>query len=182
MISTWPLTQFWLPQQEGGFRPGTAAFSWSAGKLHLLASLVDERVSTTATAHQQRLWEHGDVIELFFRRQGDNDYFEYQIAPNGFTLALHYPDKLSVMAMRGGERPLDDFFTALPLEAEAVITEEGWNAKLTVPLKGNPGDIIYASCSRYDDGTGRPPVLSSTSPHPVRDFHRMEDWRKMILG
>jgi hypothetical protein len=36
------------------------------------------------------------------------------------------------------------------------------------------------SCCRYDAGAERPPVISSTSPHPVRDFHRPQDWREFI--
>ncbi len=174
-------SQSWLAEQEPLFRPGTAQFSWSRGSLHLLADLVDDEVFSTATAHQQRLWEHGDVIELFFQHEGNNDYFEYQIAPNGFTLALHYPALSSVMEMRRGERLLEEFLSELPTESGAILTELGWQAKLSIPLEGRAGDTIRVSCSRYDYGTGRLPVLSSTSPHPVRDFHRPQDWRNMVL-
>lgn len=181
MRYSWPFSQSWLPEEEMDFRPGRANFSWSQGHLSLEADLIDEEVSSIATAHQQRLWEQGDVIELFFQREGKDDYYEYQIAPNGFTLALHYPDLSQVMAVRRGERPLEEFFSRELIEAEAEMTPKGWKARLSVPLDAKEGDQMRVSCSRYDYGTGRAPILSSTSPHPIRDFHRPQDWRKMIL-
>jgi len=177
-----PLTQSWLSEQETAFRPGTARFSWANNQLHLLADLVDEEITSSATGHQQRLWELGDVVELFVKHEGNSDYDEYQIAPNGFTLALHYPDLSCVEAVRRGEKNLGYFFTDLPLVSESTKTEQGWQAKLSVPLKANAGDTIRVSCCRYDYRAERAPILSSTSPHPVRDFHRPQDWREIIVG
>jgi len=175
------LTQSWLPEQEADFRPGTAAFSWRGGRLLLEADFMDEEVESSATANQQKMWEHGDVIEFFFQRGGSTNYHEYQLSPNGFTLALHYPDVTAALAVRKGERQLEEFFIPPPLEALTHRTEVGWSGRLVVPLEGAPGDRIRVSCSRYDYGSGRPPVLSSTSPHTVRDFHRTAEWREFVL-
>ena len=175
------LRQSWLPEQEGDFHPGTATFSWKDGRLILEADFIDDEAGSSATANQQKMWEHGDVIELFFQREGNIDYHEYQISPNGFTLALHYPDYAAAVAVRKGERQLEEFFIPPPLEAKAQRTKEGWCGRLVVPLEGAPGDRIRVSCSRYDYGTGRAPILSSTSVHKAREFHRSSEWQEFIL-
>jgi hypothetical protein len=175
------LLQSWLPTPEAGFLPGTADFIWKAGVLDLKVDLIDEEVITTATANQQRLWDHGDVVELFVQRVGESGYREYQIAPNGFTLALYYPDISCVVAVRSGELRMEDFLSDAPLQSSATKTMAGWKASLSVPLHGTPVEKARVSCCRYDAALGRSPIISSTSPHPVRDFHRPQDWREMIL-
>ena len=172
-------SQAWLAEQEQGFRPGIALISWSQGELHLKVDLIDDEVMTTATAHQQRLWEQGDVVEFFVQRVGKPDYHEYHLAPNGLTLALHFPDSSCVASVRSGGRRMEEFLTVLPRRAEVLKTLQGWNASFSIPLDGASGDRILVSCSRYDAGTGRNPILSSTSPHTVCDFHRTQDWREL---
>ena len=181
MIHIWSFSQSWLPKPEVDFRPGTARVSCHEGVLKLEAELIDEEVITTATNHQQRLWEHGDVVELFVQSIGTSDYFEYQIAPNGLTLSLHYPDISYVSAIRGGYLQMEEFLTSSPLEAKAMKTNEGWSCLLTVPIPVQPTGRIGVSCCRYDAASGRPPVISSTSPHLVRDFHRPQEWREITV-
>jgi hypothetical protein len=180
-----PLLQSWLPTTEPGFQPGTTNFIWKEGVLNLTVDLIDEEVITTATANQQRLWEHGDVVELFVQRIGESGYREYQVSPNGFTLALSYPDLSGVASVRSGERQIDEFFSGdssdASFMARAELTATGWLARFSIPLAGGSGERIRVSCCRYDAGTGGVPIISSTSPHPVRDFHRPQDWREMIL-
>ncbi len=176
-----PLSQSWLPKHEPAFHPGTAHISWSNGQLHLQATIIDDEVNTTASANQQRLWEHGDVVEFFVQRVGEIGYHEYQIAPNGFILSLFYPDITCVAEVRRGKRRLEEFLTNEIPVAEVSINAEGWSVSLSIPLASSPGEKFRVSCCRYDYGTGHPPIISSTSPHPVRDFHRPQDWREIIL-
>ena len=176
-----PLTQFWLPEIEPGFQPGQAKFLWKDGILEVTANLNDCNVHTTATSHGQRLWEHGDVAELFVQRIGDESYREYQISPNGFTLALAYPDLGGVAGVRSGSHKVEDFFAEAPFRAFAELTPTGWTACFSIPVEGFPGERIRVSCCRYDVAEGRPPIISSTSPHPVRDFHRPQEWREFVL-
>jgi hypothetical protein len=171
------LTQSWLTEPEEGFQPGVARIAWEDGLLVVSLDLTDREVMTTAIAHHQRLWEHGDVAELFIQKIGELSYDEYQLAPNGFTLALHYPDPAGVASVRSGERVIDDFFSESPFESKALKTESGWRAYFAVPLACSTGDSFRISCCRYDAARGRAPVISSTSPHPVRDFHRPDEWR-----
>lgn len=178
MLLRLPFSQSWLTKPEPGFKPGFVDLSWQQGMLHLRAELEDEEVITIASAHGQRLWELGDAFELFVQRVGENGYREYQIAPNGFTLTLHYPDTGCVTAVRSGLRPMEEFLLGEIPEAYVSKTTGGWNVSLSIPLSASAGERFRISCCRYDAGTGRAPVISSTSPHPVRDFHRPRDWRE----
>ena len=173
--------QPWLSEPESGFEPGTANISWRDGKLNLLVELLDDEVITSANAHQQRLWELGDVVELFVQRAGEECYEEYQIAPNGMTLALRYPDPFCVEGIRKGTRRIEEFFYQLPLETNTWKSNFGWGASIAVPLTSSHGDRVRFSCGRYDASPARTPIISSTSLHPVRDFHRPQDWREIIL-
>jgi len=176
-----PLTQSWLPEVEPGFQQGHTSFIWRDGILLVSADLNDSNVQTTATSHGQRLWEHGDVAELFVQRIGEDSYREYQLSPNGFTLDLIYPDLSGVAAVRSGERKIEDFFSETNFEARAELLATGWIARFSIPLRGSPGDRIRISCCRYDASEGRAPIISSTSSHTIRDFHRPQEWREFIL-
>ena len=178
---TFPFTQSWLPEPEPAFCPGIAKITIGKGKLYLLAELTQTQVATTATAHQQRLWEQGDVVEFFIQRVGDEDYYEYQIAPNGMILSLHYPDRAAIAEVRNGVSKMEEYLSDLPIEGSATVTPIGWNAILTIPVTTSIGDHFLVNCGRYDYSSGIAPVISSTSTLIQRDFHRLEDWREIIL-
>lgn len=180
MSLTLPLLQSWLPEPEVGFLSATATISWDDGMLHLRAVLIDKNVGTTASAHGQKLWEHGDVVELFIQKEGEQGYREYQVAPNGFTLSLHYPDISCVARVRSGERRMEEFLTEEIPIVQITMTGEGWQVLLSVPLPASAGEKFRVSCCRYDVMEGGKAVISSTSPHPVRDFHRPQDWREFV--
>jgi hypothetical protein len=165
--------QSWLPEPEPGFHPGSVELTRSTEFLHLHAELKQPFVTTRATANQQRLWELGDVLELFVQRIGAQDYREYQIAPNGIMLALHYPNQAAVSAVRNGERQMEEYLCDFPIEGSAIVTPDGWNATLCIPVSDTP---LRINCGRYDCSFASAPVVSSTAPLNKRDFHRLEEW------
>ena len=166
-------SQPWLPEPEPRFHAGSVEITRHTGSLHLNAELSQHRIGTKATSHQQRLWELGDVLELFVQRIGAQDYYEYQIAPNGMMLSLHYPDQEAVSAVRNGERGMEEFLCDLPLEGKTIVTPDGWSASLSVPASG---EQFRMNCGRYDYSFGFAPVVSSTAPLTKRDFHRLDEW------
>lgn len=178
-----PLLQSWLPEPEPGFLPGTASFTWANGILRLEAVFTGKEPRSRATAHGQRLWELGDVAELFVQRIGEESYREYQVSPNGFTLALRYPDLSGVAAVRSGRARMEDFLCGEIPAVEVAVTPGVWSVSLEISLPASAGERFRVSCCRYDDPDHPPgggPVISSTSAHPVRDFHRPQDWREFV--
>lgn len=176
-----PLFQYWLATPEEEYHEGHARFFGGEKFLVLHAELVQPGPpASKATFHGQRLWELGDVVELFLQRQGDSGYHEYQVAPNGKTLSLFYPDLASVAAVRAGSRAMEEFLVGGIPDCEIAIGEEGWSVRMTIPLKASRSEMFRVSCCRYEAREGLPAVISSTSPHPIRDFHRPQDWREFI--
>ena len=166
-------SQPWLSEPEPDFHSGSVEIRQEGGILHLQTDFSQSLIQTKATAHQQRLWELGDVLEFFVQRVGDDDYYEYQIAPNGMMMALHYPNRHAVSAVRKGECQMEEYLCDLPLEGSAIVTPAGWHASLTIPA---PGEQFRVNCGRYDCSSGPTPVVSCTAPLTKRDFHRTEEW------
>ena len=175
-----PLLQSWLPEPEPGFLPGTARFSWADGVLRLEAKFTGHAPKSRATAHGQRLWELGDVAELFVQKVGEESYREYQFAPNGFTLSLRYQDITGVAEVRSGSRTLEDFLSGEVPSVQSATTPEGCSVSLEIPLPAYPGERFRVSCCRYNYCKKGSAIISSTSLHPVRDFHRPQDWREFV--
>lgn len=172
MYLVFPFFQAWLPEPEQKFHPATAEISFGGSVMILSATMTQQSVTTHATTHQQRLWELGDVVELFIQRVGCEDYYEYQIAPNSLMLALHYPDREAVAAVRNGRQSIEEYLCPFP-EGTATITPTGWVASLSIPIGVGQHRI---NCGRYDYSLGKAPIVSSIAPLTKRDFHEVENW------
>jgi hypothetical protein len=184
------LGQAWRPAPERTLRPGVVRLGWHEATIVVVASLEDETVFTRATADNQRLWEFGDVFEMFFRNAGREDYLELHVAPGDKRLQLHFPSRETVAAVRTGIERFDDFVVREPLfDFRTCKTSDGWALVAQIPgptlgfnVPSLKGEAVLASFSRYDYASdGSPPVLSSTSPHAQLDFHRQEEWIKLVF-
>lgn len=167
------LTQPWAAQPEARFRPGTVRLAWSVDALLVLADLHDDEVRTSATADNQRLWELGDVFEIFLQAEGNDAYTELHVAPNGIRMHLRFPENLPV--------------TPVGFQASANLTATGWRVEARIPAEvcGLPrfeaGTILRVSFCRYDAGAGAPPVLSTSAAHPAVSFHHPDEWPRVVL-
>jgi hypothetical protein len=180
------LRQAWLPREEPKFAPGSVRLGWQHDALLVFADLTDANIFTRATAMNQRLWELGDTFEIFLQPVGRGSYTEFQVAPNNLHLRLRYPDAGAIaLARRSGRldrfradggtfrsatwvRPADrKWFVFATISAEAVGAATGSPA----------GAQWRFSFGRYDYTRGcKAPVISSTSPHLLQDFHRQSEW------
>ena len=121
------------------------------------------------------------MAELFVQKIGEESYREYQVSPNGFTLALCYPDLTGVAAVRSGSRILEDFDTGPTPPVDITTISEGWSVSLEIPLPASQDERFRVSCCRYDYPKEGSVIISGTSLHPVRDFHRPQDWAEFIV-
>lgn len=181
------LRQAWRDAPEPGFRPGVIRVAWRDDRLLVFADLIDDDVTTGATAAGQRFWELGDTFEIFLRRDGVPSYLECHVTPTNLRLQLRFPE--------GGPAALGaDPFTAALVPGDGIQSNtwpredgRGWVVFAAVPATladGPPGSLAGStwrfSFGRYDYMSRSPaPVISSTSPHPAPSFHRQQEWGRL---
>jgi hypothetical protein len=185
------LRQAWRAQPDPGFLPATVRAGWRGDSLHLLAEIEDAGIFTRATAHNQRMWELGDVIEIFLQPAGAPGYIELHVTPNNFRLQLRFPDTATLRAAQAENRfehlflPSDAFTSRTWTQPE----QQRWwvHAEIPAALVGGAPALAGQeqwrfSFSRYDfvpsDGGV---ILSSSSYHVRPDFHRREEWGTLLF-
>lgn len=173
------MQQGWLEAPQAGFLAAEIRVAWTPSRLVVLAEIPDEDIFTLATGPNQRTWELGDVFEIFLQAEDRSDYVELHVTPPNFRLQLHIesPGKPATQ--------LDEGVFSSQVEIDAA--NQRWSVYAEVPaslVSGrehiSPGESWLFSFSRYDASRdGRPPVLSSTSPHQAVNFHRTHEWGKI---
>jgi hypothetical protein len=157
--------------------PANVWLGHTAGQLFILAYIPDEAIWSTASGHNQRLWELGDTFEMFFQTEGRQEYYEFHVAPSNFRLQLRFPSPEEFAAKR--EDAFEEFL--LPEDSftsETAIRERDWVVFSAIPTKlvGKSKTWRFSFC-RYDYASeDEEPNLSSTSDYRELDFHRIEDW------
>ena len=155
--------------------------SFRNGKLRLSGLMQSRTVMTKATGDNQRLWELGDVLEFFIQLQGHDDYYEFQLAPNGKTLKLHMQNDRIFRTV-----PFEKRFCDVRLQVRNVISSHRGliYSEIIVPLSELDGSeraekIRYlAGRYHYTDGI---PEISASKPMPDGEFHSTAEWDEFIL-
>lgn len=184
-----PLGQHWLEKEEAAFAPAEVFFGWRGESLLVFAELTDADIFTRAKKPNERMWELGDVFEIFLLPAGQAAYFEFHVAPNSQWLQLRYPNSATIRR----SRKTNDFSAYLlpdkvfHSKAWSRPKEKKWFVLAEIPRKvicetkaSKQSGTWSFSFSRYDYTRGRrKPVISSTSPHTRPDFHAQEEWHKL---
>jgi len=169
--------------------PGIVRLAWSRGVLGVLAEFVDDELVVGATGDTQKFWELGDVFEMFIRPEDVDEYAEMHVDPANHRLHLQLNPSARNAIFHGLRDPLDFALRPPGFQSAAWETLTGWAVEAFIPMRALfPGAIIgqvafwSASFCRYDASRdGRPAALSSTSPHPTRNFHRLNEWRPLCF-
>jgi len=174
---TWLYGQPWLPQTEPAFAPGRVTFHLSESDLVIRAELHDRHVMQDSFPLNFPAFTRCDTFEIFLGPADELAYYELHVTPSNSVLQLRF---------NGVEqaKSLENHMVAEPLfHSETAVTAEGWSVVARIPLNGlfptsHPEWML--SFGRYDYMPGRPkPVISSTSPHAVCNFHRKEEWQRV---
>jgi hypothetical protein len=185
------LGQGWLAAPESNFMPATVHAGWRGNALLVFAELHDADILTRATAHNQRMWELGDVLEIFLQPEGSESYVELHVTPANWRLQLRIPDAAALSRARA-ENNFKDLLLPDGVFRSRVWTQpevEKWFVLAEIPAGtvcgANPplaGERWRFSFSRYEYGRNRrEPVISSSSPHSQPDFHRREEWGTLLF-
>lgn len=187
----WSLGQAWRVEPVNGLRCGTVRFGWDPDALWVLAELPDDYIITRSTGHDQRMWELGDVFEIFVQRQHSRYYLELHVTPKNHRLLLQWT-KTGLAEVSAKRRLLEEFQRPGDLFESWVRVRKNpnrWQLLVRLPAAVLPGGSPFqprqklsVSFSRYDAGRkGTASILSSTSPHRKLDFHRRHEWRSVVL-
>ncbi len=196
LFPTVPLAQAWLTEPEERFAPAVVAAAWSDECLHIYARLEDEDIFNPVHGLNHPAFLQGDIFEILLRPCDEETYFEFHVTPHGQTLQLRYPSPQIIEEFRVTgdlDKLLASYCIPQPVvksRTEIFPTEGYWTVQATIPfstlLNGRfpqEGDNFIFSFSRYDyTREEAQPVLSSSSAHPLCDFHRQAEWRRMILS
>ena len=182
------LRQPWLNKAEEDFRTARVWVGWTADALHVRAILTDDELTIKATADNQRMWELGDVFEMFVMVEGRRDYVELHVTPNNMRLHVRLPGVGE--RARSVDEPLsfeDMVVTPVGFESSVTREENGWSVSAKIPAavlgldRLKPDTRLRVAFARNDAASGREPVLSTTASHPVISFHRPDEWNSVIL-
>jgi hypothetical protein len=180
------LRQAWLDREETDFAPAVVRTGWRDNTLLLFAELTDLDIFNRATALNQRAWELGDVLEIFLRPVEQQAYVEFQVTPENQRLQLRYPDAAAPALARSSGSLKEALVSGEAFRSRTWVRPERrkWDVYAEIPARSvcdSPqplgGRQWHFSFSRYDYTRGRAePVISSTSPFTLPDFHRQQEW------
>ena len=185
------LGQAWLPAPEPDFEPAIVRTGWRGSDLLMFAELTDADIFSRATALNQKTWELGDAFEIFLRPVEQTAYAEFHITPNNQRLQLRIPNEPALRAAQksGVVEPFFMLGDVIRTSTWVMPAARLWCAYAEIPAAAVcekptplPGSEWLFSFSRYDYTRGRnEPVISSSSPHQIADFHRQQDWGRLAL-
>ena len=176
----WPYDQPWLPQIEPSFAPGRVTFDFHGSELVIRAELSDAHPMQDAFPFNFPAFMQCDAFEIFLGPADEKAYYELHVTPSNSVLQLYFDGT-------DAKKTLEERMVAKPLFTSTTsITRDGWRVFARIPL----GDLFptahsewLLSFGRYDYSPDWPqPVISSTSPHAVCNFHRKEEWRRVRLS
>lgn len=185
------MRQAWLREPDVDFTPATVRTGWRDNTLLVFAELEDADIFTVATAPNQRMWELGDVLEIFLSPEDATRYVEFHVTPNNFHFQLCTPDNATLCRVQAENKlhhlllPDGVFQSRVWVQA----AKKKWFVFAEIPVAvvcDSETQLTGArwkfSFSRYDYVRGRPrPICSSTSPHAKLDYHRREEWGTLIF-
>lgn len=177
------LGQAWQSELCPAFSPASVQVAYAGRVLLVYAVLRDVDIHTNASGANQRLWELGDVFEIFLGEEAEEGYVELQVAPNNHRLQLRYTDRAAFERAR--ERGISEFI--LPSDSfssNVWIKDNQWHVLAGIPATLVNPDIARLtgrcwrfSFGRYDYTRGQEaPVISSSSRHAKVDFHSKQEW------
>lgn len=190
-IAPLSLGQAWNTEPEAALLPAEVRAGWQPDALCVLATLKDRDIFNTATQLNEETWLLGDVFEIFVKNEAEEEYFEFHITPDNQLLQLRLAHRDFLTELKTKNLPLSEaFINERVLETQVWVDQPGgqWTVFARVPftllkVTSPEGAKLKFSFCRYDYTRGdSEPCISSTSPHQVANFHRLDEWRLMELA
>jgi hypothetical protein len=188
-VATCAMGQEWRAELHPDFAPGQVRVGWRLDELLVFAELTDRDIFSHATGDNQRMWELGDTFEMFLRPAGQTDYFEFHVTPTNHRLQLRITNYENLLRAQTAEELGAFLLRGNVFQSQTWVQpdKQKWFVLAAIPAhtvcgqaRLIPGSRWHFSFSRYDYTRGNPkPVISSTSPHRVANFHRQHEWGEL---
>ncbi len=181
--------QAWLAEPETEFRPMRVKVGWTRDALYVYAEIEDLDIFNPEKRFNEPSFMSGDVFEIFLRPCDQESYVEIHVTPENQKFQLRIPSAREFVSPRAKPGIPPEWFVDRVIESRVRVnpTAQRWEVVAEIPFDmvcevflPQPSDLWLFSFSRYDYTRGREkPVLSSSSPHAVLNFHRQEEWGEM---
>ena len=182
--AAFPFGQAWRSPPEPAFQPATAWLAATPDAFHVWATLSDAHPRTNARETHARLWDLGDVFEIFLQRIGDEAYHEFHVAPNGRLLQLRFPR--GDWPRTGDIAPYIRRDALIDAHVQLNPTAGTWHVRAAIPFRALTSDPARGSSwrvcfARYDYDDAGVPCCSASAPLTQLDFHRRHEWTTISL-
>ena len=189
------MRQAWRPEPEVDLLPARVCVGWSQDAMLVEAELPDYDIFNPVTEFNLAAFNAGDVFEIFLRPEAQEPYFEFHITPSNQLFQLRFANAQQIKQLPA-TGTLDERLAANKIWksriTSAIRVDAGaqrWFVSAVIPFAMvvetgtmKPGARWLCSFCRYDHTRGRTaPVLSSTSPHAVCNFHRQQEWQPVVF-
>lgn len=177
-------------EKKNPFEKGYSVIWRNHTELNVAAFMEDSDVFSEAIGKNDKTWEKGDVLELFFQSAGGSHYFEVHLAPNLATLEYSIPDAVKLKSNAYTKEMLAD--CDLKLSGTTGLIDgtgiKGWWGWMKIPMI-NLGINIHAGFAgkfsvcryNYNHAWGNKPDCSSSSALGKFSFHCPENWQELIF-
>ncbi len=182
--------QAWKTGLESDFMPGEVRMGWAPEGFVIEAVLSDREIFNPVTVFNEPAFLKGDVFEMFFKPAGLDPYYEFHVNPNNQLFQYRLPSREVFYQQRELGICSEWLIKEPVVESEVKIDREKGEWRVSVhiqveklglaPLKAS--DVWEFSFCRYDyTQNSKTPVLSSTSPLKIEDFHDQSCWMRARL-
>ena len=186
------MQQAWLPTPLAGFRPASVRIGHDAGALWVYAHMQDDDPFNPETRFNAPAFTRGDAFEMFLRPEAQAAYCELHVTPENQIFQLRIPSAEVFAMPKLNPKGTNQWFLPTPVFDHWTRVDRAagwWEVLARVPFESvaesgaaPAGTRWLFSFSRYDYTRGvQAPVLASTSPHPVCNFHRQTEWGTLTM-
>ena len=184
--------QAWLPAPLAGFRPASVRVGHDADALWVYAHLQDDDPFNPETKFNAPAFTRGDAFEMFLRPEAQAAYFELHVTPENQIFQLRIPSAEVFAMPKLNPKATDQWLIPTPVFDHWTRVDRAagwWEVLARVPFgsivesgSAPAGRHWHFSFCRYDYTREiQSPVLSSTSPHSVCNFHRQTEWGMLTM-
>ena len=186
------MQQAWLAEPLAGFRPASVRVGHDDVALWIFANLRDDDPFNPETRFNAPAFTRGDAFEIFLRPQDQEAYCEFHVTPENQIFQLRIPSAAAFATIKMKSQEENPCLIPTPVFDHWTRVDRAggcWEVLARIPFKSvaesgaaPAGTRWLFSFCRYDYTRGNPtPVLASTSPHPVCNFHRQTEWGTLTM-